>query len=67
MAMTLRLTDDEQDELRKRAADEGVSMQELARRAIREYVGLADHHNRVVLSAEKIMRAHAEAIEQLGR
>jgi len=42
-------------------------MQELARRAICEYVGLADHHNRVVLSAEKIMRAHAEAIEQLGR
>lgn len=67
MAMTLRLTDDEQDELRKRAADEGVSMQELARRAIREYVGLADHRDRVVLSAERVMRAHAEAIERLGR
>lgn len=67
MAMTLRLTDDEQDELRKRAADEGVSMQELARRAIREYVGLANHRDRVVLSAERVMRAHAEAIERLGR
>lgn len=67
MAMTLRLTDDEQDVLRRRAADEGVSMQELARRAIREYVGLADHHDRIVRSAEKVMHAHADAIERLGR
>lgn len=67
MAMTLRLTNDEQEELRKRATDEGVSMQELARRAIREYVGLADHRDHVVRSAEKIMQAHADAIERLGR
>jgi hypothetical protein len=67
MAMTLRLTDDEQDVLRKRAADEGVSMQEVARRAIREYVGLADHRDRIAVSAERIMRAHAEAIARLGR
>ncbi len=41
MAMTLRLTDDEQDLLRKRAADEGASMQELARRSIRRvHLGL---------------------------
>jgi len=67
MAMTLRLTEAEQDELRKRAANEGVSMQEVARRAIREYVGLADHRDRVVASAERIMRGHGEAIERLGR
>lgn len=67
MAMTLRLTDDEQDELRKRAADEGVSMQEIARRAIREYIGLSYHRDRVVHSAERIMRSHADAIERLGR
>ncbi len=67
MAMTLRLTEDEQDELRKRAAEEGVSMQELARRAIREYVGLADHRDRVAASAARIMRSHADAIERLGR
>ncbi len=65
--MTLRLTDEEQSELRQRAANEGVSMQELARRAIREYVGLADHRDRVVASAERIMRVHADAIERLGR
>ncbi|MEM8926537.1 MAG: ribbon-helix-helix protein, CopG family [Actinomycetota bacterium] len=67
MAMTLRLTENEQELLRQRAADEGVSMQELARRAVREYVGLADHHDRVVRSAERVMRAHADAIERLGR
>lgn len=67
MAMTLRLTDDEQDALRERAATEGVSMQELARRAVREYVGLADHRDRVVASARRISEAHADAIERLGR
>ena len=37
MAMTLRLDDDENDALRRAAEAEGVSMQELARKAIREY------------------------------
>ena len=67
MAMTLRLTDDERDALRRRAEYEGVSMQELARRAVREYVGLADHRDRVAGAAERIIRAHADAIERLGR
>ncbi len=67
MAMTLRLTDDEQDALRERAAAEGVSMQDLARRAVREYVGLADHRDRVVAAARKIMDVHADAIERLGQ
>lgn len=65
--MTLRLTDDEQAALRERAVVEGVSMQELARRAVREYVGLADHRDRVVASARRILDAHADAIERLGR
>ena len=38
MAMTLRLTDEEQAALRERAAREGISMQDAARRAVREYV-----------------------------
>jgi plasmid stability protein len=67
MAMTLRLTDDEQEALRLRAAAEGVSMQDLARRAVREYVGLASHRERIVASARRIMDAHADAIEHLGR
>jgi Mobilization protein NikA len=67
MAMTLRLTQEEQEALRSRAASEGVSMQELARRAVRDYVGLADHRDRVVASARKIMEVHADAIDRLGK
>lgn len=67
MAMTLRLTDEEQELLRKRAADEGVSMQEVARRAVREYIGVEEHRDRVLSSAKRIWTAHAEAIERLGR
>lgn len=66
MAMTLRLTDDEQEALRARAAAEGISMQEAARRAVREFVANADHRERVALAAEKVTRAHAEALRRLG-
>ena len=67
MAMTLRLSDEEQELLRRRAAEEGVSMQELARRAVREYVGLEDHRDRVFASATRVLTAHADAMERLGR
>jgi len=67
MAMTLRLDEDDQDALRARAATDGVSMQEVARRAVREYVGIADHRDRVVASARRIADAHADALERLGR
>ena len=67
MAMTLRLSEEEQELLRRRAAEEGVSMQEVARRAVREYVGLEDHRDRVFASARRILTAHADAIERLGR
>ncbi len=40
--MTLRLTEDEQAALRERAEAEGISMQEAARRAVREYVDVED-------------------------
>lgn len=42
-------------------------MQEIARRAVREYVGLEDHRQRVFAAAERILSAHADAIERLGR
>lgn len=65
--MTLRLSDEEQELLRRRAVEEGVSMQEVARRAVREYVGLEDHRDRVFASARRVLTAHADAIERLGR
>jgi hypothetical protein len=67
MAMTLRLTDDEQTSLRERADAEGISMQEAARRAVREYVTHGQHRDRVSAAARRVMDAHAEAIERLGR
>lgn len=66
MAMTLRLTDDEQDALRRRAALEGMSMQEAARRAVREYVARAEHRDRVAAAAELIMQRHNVALRRLG-
>jgi hypothetical protein len=66
MAMTLRLTDDEQRALRERAAAEGISMQDAARRAVREYVSRGEHRARVADAAERVKGAHAEALERLG-
>jgi hypothetical protein len=67
MAMTLRLTEDEQAALRERAEAEGISMQEAARRAVRTYVTQGQHRDRVSAAAKRVMDAHREAIERLGR
>ena len=67
MPMTLRLDDDEQQALREQAAAEGASMQDVARRAIREYVARRDHQHRVTTAADRILDVHADAIERLGR
>lgn len=65
MAMTLRLTDAEQEALRQRAEIEGISMQEAARRAVREFVARSDHRDRVSLAA-LVMDAHSDALRRLG-
>ncbi len=66
MAMTLRLTEDEQAALRERAHTEGISMQEAARRAVRDYVSQGRHGDRVSAAAGRVMDAHAEALRRLG-
>lgn len=66
MAMTLRLTDDEQAALRERAEVEGISMQEAARRAVRDYVARAEHRDRVERAAELVLDRHADALRRLG-
>jgi predicted DNA binding CopG/RHH family protein len=65
MAMTLRLSEKEQRALKKRAERDGVSMQDAARRAIREYLDNSEHTKRVIDATKQIMKVHAEAIEQL--
>ncbi len=65
--MTLRLTEDEQLALRERAEAEGISMQDAARRAVREYVVRGNHRDRVSAAAERIIAAHENALNRLGR
>jgi hypothetical protein len=67
MAMTLRLDEQDQLALKQRATAEGISMQDAARRAIREYLARSEHRDRVARATELILDVHAEAIERLGR
>ncbi|MHB8468005.1 MAG: plasmid mobilization protein [Acidimicrobiales bacterium] len=67
MAMTLRLTEEERAALQARAAADGVSMQEAARRAVREYVARANHRSRVEAAARRVIEGHGGALERLGR
>ena len=66
MPMTLRLTEEEQQALRERAAAEGISMQDAARRAIRDYVARGQHRVRVTAAADLIADVHADALNRLG-
>jgi hypothetical protein len=66
MAMTLRLTDIEQEALRERAEAEGISMQGAARRAVRVFVAGGEHRDRVGHAARLVMDAHADALRRLG-
>jgi plasmid stability protein len=65
MAMNLRLTDGESDALRRRAADEGRSMQDVARAAIAEYV--ARRPERLRGAIDRVRAEDAELLERLGR
>jgi hypothetical protein len=64
--MTLRLTPEEQAALRERAESEGISMQDAARRAVREYVERGAHRDRVAVAAERVIAAHRDALDRLG-
>lgn len=65
--MTLRLDEDDHQALRARAAAEGISMQDAARRAIRDYLARSEHRAKVATATYLILDVHAEAIERLGR
>jgi hypothetical protein len=65
--MTLRLTEEEQQALGRVAALEGISMQDAARTAIREYVARREHRSRVAAAADVITAVHAEALDRLAR
>ncbi len=65
MAMNLRLTEAETEALRRRAADEGRSMQEVARAAIAEYV--SDRPGRLRAAVERVRTEDAELLDRLAR
>ena len=64
--MTLRLTDEEHEALRERASLDGISMQEAARCAVREYVASRDRRDRIDAAAALVMKRHGEALRRLG-
>jgi len=41
-------------------------MQEAVRRAVRDYVSRGRHRDRVSVAAQRVIDAHADAIERLG-
>ncbi|HEU0055977.1 MAG TPA: ribbon-helix-helix protein, CopG family [Gaiella sp.] len=65
MAMNLRLTEDEAEALRHKAAEEGRSMQEVARAAIAEYV--SERPARLRAAVDRVRTENAELLERLSR
>ena len=65
MAMNLRLTDDETAALRRKADEEGRSMQEVAREAIRQYT--SDRTVRLAAAIERIRIEDSELLDRLGK
>lgn len=66
MAMTLRLTDDEADALRRRAEREGRSMQEVARAAVRDYIDRSSRRELLDEVLDEQLPRYAEALRRLG-
>ena len=65
MAMNLRLTDAESEALRKKAEEEGRSMQEVARAAIAQYV--SERPQRLRAAIERVRAEDSELLERLSR
>jgi hypothetical protein len=66
MAMTLRLTEPDAEALRRQAAHEGRSMQEIAVTAVREYI---ERHSRADLLEQVLdeeLPRYADALRRLG-
>lgn len=63
--MTLRLSDDEAEALRRRAEAEQRSMQEVARAAVREYVERHENEDDVDRAAAWVTTNFREALDRL--
>jgi plasmid stability protein len=67
VAMTLRLTAGEAEDLRARALTEHTSMQDLARRALREYLVAHQRPSPLDLVLDEELVRYGGAVEQLAR
>jgi predicted transcriptional regulator len=65
MAMTLRLTEEEAEALRRYAEDTGRSMQDVAREAIRDYVGERRKSRDEILA--RIVREDSDLLDLLAQ
>lgn len=63
--MTLRLTDDEADALRKKASEEGRSMQDVAKEAINRYTRDEDAEFRAMVTV--VVDRDRELLDRLAR
>jgi plasmid stability protein len=64
--MTLRLTDEEADALRLRAAREGRSMQDVARTAVRDYIDRTSRRELLDEVLDDELPRYSEALRRLG-
>jgi hypothetical protein len=65
MAMNLRLTESETEALRRKAEEQGRSMQEVARAAIAEYV--SDRPARLAAAITRVRDEDAELLARLAQ
>jgi predicted transcriptional regulator len=66
MAMTLRLSDEQTEALRRRADREGRSMQQVALAALEDYLVRAEDDERTDRLAERGAQRYAELLRRLG-
>jgi plasmid stability protein len=66
MAMTLRLDEAETEALRRRAAREGRSMQEIAREAVRDYIERTSRRELLDEVLDEELPRFAEALRRLS-
>jgi predicted transcriptional regulator len=64
--MTLRLTDEETEALRRQADLERRSMEEIARQAVRDYIERASRRELLDRVLDEELPRYAEALERLG-
>jgi plasmid stability protein len=67
MAMTLRLSEAETEALRRRAALEHRSMQDVARQAVRDYIEQHSRDQLITSVMDSQLPRYAEALQRLGQ